>query len=79
MAMAKLCLCYYCTHVNEISTIFQHLCFMISVGNKDITTIGRQPPILGFNSSLDCNHTRSFYTEHNQDGEPPRVLITGNI
>ena len=74
--MAKLFVCYY---ANYVLTIAQHLCFTISVGNKDITTIGRQPPILGFNSSLDCNHNRSFYTEHNQDGEPPRVLITGNI
>ena len=35
--------------------------------------------------SLNCNNcsaykasqTRSFHTEHNEEGEPPRVLITG--
>ena len=69
MAMAKLFVCYY---ANYVLTIAQHLCFTISVGSKDTTPIG-------FNSSFDCNHIRSFYTEHNQDGEPPRVLITGNI
>merc|ERR1719412_93263 len=32
-----------------------------------------------FNLVRNVRQNRSFYTEHNEEGEPPRVLITGGL